>query len=84
MSNGIQFDEILVGGSHYEDSSKGLTGILINFSSGTIKTKKQAEYVLIVFSIIAIIFSFVLFSGDNKKYSAGEFPLIPAETAYIF
>jgi len=49
------------------DDYPKMTGFIIRHSGGLIKTSVQANYVLLFFSAIAIIFSFYLFFGAGNE-----------------
>ena len=53
-----------------------LTALVIKYSGGSIKDRRQAEYILLGFVIVAIIISlFLFFSGDSV-------PPLPPEDLY--
>ena len=77
MTDGIQFnDDYGESYSVYGDVPRGITGKVISLSHGLIKTKKQANYVLVIIAVIAIVFSFSL-KKPKKEYIAGAFPVPP-------
>jgi len=80
MSGEIEFtDDYGENYSTYEGGPNGITEKVIFFSRGIIKTKKQAEIVLIIFVILVVGLSFSIFKKSKEKPIAGAFPVPPQE-----
>lgn len=66
----IEFDEIEPELSVYDDETSGLVDVVMRFSGGVIKNKKQANYFLVFIISLSLIFSLFLvyrvFSGTSE------------------
>jgi len=68
MFNGdIQFDIDSVQRSQYKRAGSKLTQWAMKYSGGLIKDEEQAHYVLLGFTVLAIIVSMFLFFGGKEK-----------------
>lgn len=77
MSSEIQFDiDATLRAPHREKESKFIA-LVIEYSFGLIRNKTHANYVLILFSIFAIIASFLLiFKSSEKPYQPTQAEII--------
>ncbi len=66
-SGGIKFHEHQASRSHYSQETPKIIQWTIKYSGGLIKNKKQANYVLIGFVILAVIVSLFLFFNDRGQ-----------------
>ncbi len=66
---GIKFHEHQASRSHYSQETPKIIQWTIKYSGGLIKNKKQANYVLIGFVILAVIVSLFLFFGGGTEIS---------------
>ncbi len=80
--NEVQFDEPTFDIYESRAERRGLTSLVQNYSGGLVKNRKQAEFVLGFLISICIVVTLFIFLKDDEKYSAGEFPIIPADLRY--
>ena len=83
-NRGVQFDEPNFQNYITEETTPWIISFVMNVFGGVVKDEKQAQSFLL--SVILIIFAvsfFIFFQGNKNEYSAGEFPVIPAEIRYI-
>ncbi|MBU1956191.1 hypothetical protein KKA89_00585 [Patescibacteria group bacterium] len=75
---GVKFEEYRAPRSYYPGTPK-IVQLVIKYSGGAIKDEEQANYVLIGFVVVAIIFSlFLFFGGGSSAYNEKIIPPIPA------
>lgn len=63
MSNEVQFDTDTQSHSQYGSKNSKLVLLVIKYSGGLVKDKTQANYVLLVFSVIAFSITAYLYIG---------------------
>ncbi len=82
---GVQFDEHDTAYSYISEKRMSwLITLVIKVSGGTIKDEKQARGFLLSAVLVMFALSFLIFIKDknDKEYSAGSNPIIPAEIRY--
>lgn len=66
MSNEVQFDFGDEQRPEYRRSSSKLSSLVVKWSGGLVKDEMQANYVILVFVILSIITSLLMFFGSKK------------------
>jgi len=66
MSNGVQFDIDNEPRAVVQTKTPAIVKLVIKLSGGLIKDSTQANYVLLGFVCIAVIFSFLLLPGVSE------------------
>ncbi|MEK7568867.1 MAG: hypothetical protein AAB497_02020 [Patescibacteria group bacterium] len=77
MSIGVQFDVDTVQHPRYKTAESKLVHWAMKYSNGLIKDERRANYVLIWFSMLIIVFSlFLIFRGGDKNTETIPEPFI--------
>jgi hypothetical protein len=61
--------------SYQEPETSKMVKLIMKLSGGAIKDERQAEYMLLGFSVLAIIISLFLFSGGNVNTGKNQHPI---------
>ncbi|MGB2580107.1 MAG: hypothetical protein WBC83_00225 [Minisyncoccia bacterium] len=77
MFSEVKFDFEEEQSQSIKPKESALVRLVIKYSGGFIKDKKQANYVLLGFAVLAIIISLLLFSGVNIKKGPNIPPSVP-------
>lgn len=67
-NTGIEFNEEYSGEHVYSLETSKIIGWVISSSGGLIKDKKQANYVLVGFVVVAVAVSLFLIFGNNLQH----------------
>ncbi len=79
MVDGVQFDVDTEKPVHSRRESLGLAGLLIKHSHGKISNENQANSILLLFVVLAIVVSlFIIFGSNTTVGHPSDIKILPA------